>query len=159
MNMLRTRWMVALLMLVGLVVFEPTLGHHSKLRADSVDKTLSLGSSFEPMGLALAPNGQYALFTNFGGSKTHKVDLSTFQLSSDSWTTGIQPRDVAISADGRIALVVNGIAGPVAERLFSIDMTTGVVTAITGFQGPTNTNNRVVIDPASRYAYVSGITG
>jgi len=155
MNMLRTRWMVALLMLVGLVVFEPTLGHHSKLRADSVDKTLSLGSSFEPMGLALAPNGQYALFTNFGGSKTHKVDLSTFQLSSDSWTTGIQPRDVAISADGRTALVVNGF--PVAERLFSIDMTTGVVTAITGFRGPTT--NRVVIDPASRYAYVSGTTG
>ncbi len=159
MNMLRTRWMVALLMLVGLVVFEPTLGDHSKLRADSVDKTLSLGSSFEPMGLALAPNGQYALLTNFGGSKTHKVDLSTFQLSADSWTTGGQPRDVALSADGRTAVVVNGLMLFGSERLFTIDMTTGTVNGIVGFQGPLNTNNRVVIDSASRYAYISGLTG
>ena len=99
-------------------------------------------SGTNPIGIAIAPNGNYALATNTDGGSLAYIDLHTNEVTYP-YTGLSHPTGVAISPSGRIALVDSGgnsvtrIDLPSEENGKRGKMTSGVFTGLqcdhTGF--------------------------
>ena len=114
------------------------------------------GSPFSLDGgsaLRFTANGKFA-YTNLGNE--YSLNTTTGALTSvGTATTGDEPLDVAITPAGTFVYIPNFKDGTISA--FSIDSTTGVLTAITGspFTNGTTDPAAVVVSPNGNFLFVA----
>jgi 6-phosphogluconolactonase (cycloisomerase 2 family) len=129
-----------------------------------------LGSPFiagtSPNPVTIDPAGKFALVSNTGSSNVsvYTIDSSTGALSVVSgspFPTGITPQQVTIHPNGNFAYISNTTVGTTfgSVSAFSIDQSSGVLTAMAGSPFPTGGSQpqRVTVDPTGKFAFVSNL--
>jgi len=111
-----------------------------------------------PYGLALAPKKNFLYVAN-----SQSNNISTFSIASDGTLSsvattsdgGIGPHEALIDPSGQYLLVTNsGLPGSVS--VFSIDSSTGALTAVSGSPFYANDSpSEIVMPPAGNLVYVS----
>ena len=86
-----------------------------------------LGTTGQTLDVAVAPNGQFGLVSNFGDYHIYRVDLSNPQSPSvsTSMVAPVYPEDITISADGTWATVTDGGSSP---NLMFLNLSTNTLT-------------------------------
>src|SRR3984893_11333721 len=135
--------------------------------------TAIAGSPFaaggSPGSVAVDPSGKFAYVANEFGNSGNSVSGYTINPSTGALTAitgspfaaGVYPRSVAVDPSGKFAYVANefgnnlySVSGSVSG--YTIDPTTGALTAITG--SPFATGGlplSVAVDPSGKFAYVA----
>jgi DNA-binding beta-propeller fold protein YncE len=105
--------------------------------SNTVTAVLQTPASFTPSGLAISPDGRYALVTNLepagpGGAAIGVVDIASRTMTSTISLDTDYPRSVYINPDATLAWVVY----PFNSSVEVIDLLTGVVVREFGFDEP-----------------------
>ena len=127
--------------------------------------TVSTGSSGQPDGLAVGPNGKYLYVTN-NGSSTGAGGLSAYSLSNgvptalsgSPYATGTKgsPKGVAVGPKGDYLYVVNNGSSAGAGGLSVYSLSNGVPTALSGSPFATGAKPWAVkVSPNGNYLYVT----
>jgi YVTN family beta-propeller protein len=130
----------------GVVVFVSTA-------TNQVTKVLQLPDWFTPSGLAISPDGRYALITNLEPAGADGAALGVIDLSTDTMTSTITlitdyPQSVFITPDATLAWV----AYPFNNLVEVIDLMTGF--RVKAFN--LNSAGSVAFNATGTVAYVSG---
>jgi len=125
-----------------------------------VDGPAAVAQFNKPHGVAVAPDGTYALLAESDTNKVRKISLPSGSVStlagngSDGFQDGVgtgalfnSPHDVAISSDGVFALVADTNNGAVRK----VEIATGAVTSVDCGYGPIG----VAISPDDSFALVA----
>ena len=104
---------------------------------NTVSGVLQTPSNFTPSGLAISPDGSYALITNLepagaGGAAIGVVDIASRTMSSTIPLDTDYPQSVFINPDATLAWVVY----PFNNSVEAIDLLTGAVVSNFNFNGP-----------------------
>jgi DNA-binding beta-propeller fold protein YncE len=73
----------------------------------SIVATLSLGTDKKPDGVAITPNGKFALITETNGKRVAYVDLKTKKLLGTTSLAPYHPLDVVVTSDSATAVLTN----------------------------------------------------
>ncbi len=120
--------------------------------SNMVTDVLQLPTTFTPSGLAISPDGSYALITNLepagpGGAAIGIVDIASRMLTSMITLDTDYPRSVYISPDATLAWVVY----PFNNNVEVIDLLTGIVVREFLFDSPES----VAFNATGTVAYVA----
>jgi YVTN family beta-propeller protein len=104
---------------------------------NAVTNVLQLPLYFTPSGLAISPDGRYALITNLepagpGGATMGVIDIASRTLTSTFPLDTDYPRSVYINPDATLAWVVY----PFNNQVEAIDLLTGIVVRTFRIEGP-----------------------
>ena len=118
-----------------------------------------------PASIAVDPSGRFAYVANQAAYNVsiHAIDAGTGALT---WTgsvgAGIDPTSVAVDPSGRFAYVANSYQSNIGSgsvSIYSINTSTGALTAVGGelTTGPNPTC--ITVDPSGRFVYVAHANG
>jgi YVTN family beta-propeller protein len=122
--------------------------------ANQVASNIEVGQ--KPVQVAFAPDGKFVYVSLNGENALGKVDVATRQLVGKV-PVGVGPIQAYVSPDGKYVLVANqGTEEQPSTTVSIIDTSTFTVARTVGTGKGAH---GVVIDPSSRYAYISNIYG
>jgi DNA-binding beta-propeller fold protein YncE len=124
--------------------------------SNTVTHVMQTPASFTPSGLAISPDGTYALVTNLepagqGGSAIGVVDIASQTMTSMIPLDYDYPQSVFINPDATLAWVVF----PFNNAIEVIDLLTGAAVQAFNFDEPLS----VAFNPTGTFAYVAAGTG
>jgi DNA-binding beta-propeller fold protein YncE len=123
------------------------------------------GVGSNPASIAVDPSGRFAYVANQAAYNVsiHAIDAGTGALTwTGSAPAGIDPTSVAIDPSGRFAYVANSYQSNIGSgsvSIYSINTSTGALTAVGGelTTGPNPTS--ITVDPSGRFVYVVHANG
>jgi YVTN family beta-propeller protein len=92
----------------------------------TIARTLSLGTTVTPFGIAVSPDGLFAYITAHGLKQVKEYSLETY-LETRVFDVGVEPTGLAILPDGSELYVSNTADGTVSI----IDLASGLVSTVT----------------------------
>ena len=113
-------------------------------QAGSTNASSTTARFNNPHGIVVSADGAFALVADTGNSTIRKIDLATAEVSTLAGSAGqpgendgtgtaarfTAPTSLALSADGRYALVLDDDIGSNASRVRRVDTQTGAVTTL-----------------------------